>query len=111
MAKDIMMWVNKKRFPTIVDYIDYWVDMDGIWLDTNMLDVKNGKSRCFLLHRDGGVCPRVFGWFVIGKPLMLFPYPFPKLSKHQKPFGGFRYVDGTALMRTLAAQIKKGPSN
>lgn len=106
MAKDIMMWVNKKRFPTIGIYIDTHVDKTQLWAGYKSKDIEAYKSKCFLLHRDGGACPRVFGFHVIGKPLMLFPRPYPRLSKHQKPFGGFRYVNGTQLMRDLAKQIK-----
>ena len=65
MAQDIMMWVGEKHYPRIKDFVDE-ADVKGVCKRIGTVpDIEPGVSRCFLLHRDGGVQPRCFGWFVI----------------------------------------------
>ena len=65
MAKDLLMWVGEKYYPRIQDFIEE-ADLKGVCKRIGTVpDITRGVSLCFLLHRDGAVKPRCFGWFII----------------------------------------------
>ena len=71
MTKDLLMWVGEKYYPRIRDFI-VEADVKGVCKRIGTVpDITPGKSRCFLLHRDGAVKPRCFGWFVISEITVL----------------------------------------
>jgi len=65
MARDIMMFVGEKYYPTAKSFIDEAWQKGVCKRVPNVPGITPGKSRCFLLHRDGGKRPRVIGYFVI----------------------------------------------
>ena len=65
MSKDLLMWVGEKYYPRIQDFIEE-ADLKGVCKRIGTVPALTpGVSRCFLLHRDGAVKPRCFGWFII----------------------------------------------
>jgi len=59
------MWVSKEYYPHIIDFVREAQAKGVCKRVPNVPDIKTGVSRCYLLHRDGGVRPRCFGYFVI----------------------------------------------
>ena len=71
MAKDLLMWVGEKYYPRIQDFI-LEADVKGVCKRIGTVpDITPGVSRCFLLHRNGAVKPRCFGWFVIADRVVM----------------------------------------
>jgi len=164
------MFVGRKSYPSINHFINE-ANLIGVCKSLGTVpDIVPGRSRCFLLHRDGGKRPRCFGWFVIAEVtllidrkgfsgerppycpgviyrdkgdftktlrrsgemipgnlyiisqdviwteekdadgtilsggLRLFDYPYPKLPANFPSFGGYRYIDGDAFVRTTLKQ-------
>ena len=65
MAKDLMMWVGEKYYPTIEKFIAEARSKGVCKRIGTIPNVVKGKSRCFLLHRNGTKTPRCFGYFNI----------------------------------------------
>ena len=71
MAKDLLMWVGEKYYPRIQDFIEE-ADLKGVCKRIGTVPALTpGVSRCFLLHRDGAIKPRCFGWFVIADRVVM----------------------------------------
>lgn len=65
MAKDIMMWVGEKYYPTIEKFITEAREKSVCKRIGTVPDIIAGQSRCFLLHWNGTKTPRCFGYFHI----------------------------------------------